>query len=139
MKIVLDTNIVLDTLAKREPFFANSNAVLKLVAEGKVGGAVSANTLTDIYYILRKHLDKETIIAALKALMELLEILDVTRDECLSALDSPMNDFEDALLASCAGKWQADCIVTRNKKDFKSSPVKAVIPEEFLDNEENFD
>jgi predicted nucleic acid-binding protein len=132
MKIALDTNIVLDALARREPFFEQSQAVIRLVAEGKTDGAITANAITDMYYILRKHLDNEALKAALRGLMELLEVMEVTGDNCLAALDLPMNDYEDAILACCAKNWAADCIVTRNTKDFTHSPVKAMTPKDFL-------
>jgi predicted nucleic acid-binding protein len=132
MKIALDTDIVLDMLARREPFFERSRAVIRLVAEGKAKGAVTANAITDIYYILRKHLDKEAVKAALRGLMELVEVVAVTGGECLAALDLTMDDYEDALLACCARDWDADCIVTRNMKDFANSPVKALTPDDFL-------
>lgn len=132
MKIMIDTNIVLDVLGRREPFFAQSEAILRLVAEGKARGAITANTVTDIYYILRKSLDHETLKAALLGLMELLEVADVTGLECLAALGLPMKDYEDALLACCAKSWGADCIVTRNVKDFAGSPVRALSPDDFL-------
>jgi len=134
MKIAFDTNIVLDVLARREPFFERSQAVVRLVSEGRAQGAVTANAMTDMYYILRKHLDKEPLKAALRGVMELLEVMEVTGDDCLAALDLPMDDYEDALLACCAGNWGADCIVTRNTKDFARSPVKAMTPDDFLKN-----
>jgi predicted nucleic acid-binding protein len=133
MKIALDTNIVLDVLARREPFFEQSQAVVRLVSEGKAEGAVTANAITDIYYILRRHLDKEAVKAALRGLMELLEVAAVTGGECRAALDLAMDDYEDALLACCVRNWGAGCIVTRNAKDFANSPVRALTPGEFLD------
>lgn len=132
MKILFDTNIVLDVLACREPFFENSQAIIRLVAEGKIEGAISANSVTDIYYILRKHLDPVALRVALRGLMELLDVADVTVTECLNALDLPMNDYEDAVLACCAQGWKADCIVTRNEKDFLHSPIPALSPVDFL-------
>jgi predicted nucleic acid-binding protein len=134
MKITLDTNIVLDTLARREPFFTQSQPVIRLAAEGEVEGAITANSLTDIYYILRKHLDKEAVKTALRGLLELLEVVEVTGNDCLAALDLPMDDYEDALLACCAKNWAADYIVTRNTRDFVHSPVKAMDPEDFMKN-----
>jgi predicted nucleic acid-binding protein len=132
MKAVIDTNIVLDILAHREPFFEQSQLVMQLVAEGKVEGSITANTITDIYYVLRKHLDNETLRTALRGLMELLEVVDVTGVQCLAALDLIVKDYEDALLACCAKSWEADYIITRNVKDFTHSPVKAMSPNDFL-------
>lgn len=133
MKAAIDTNIVLDVLARREPFFAQSNAILRLVASGKIEGAITANTITDICYILRKSLDGEKRKETLRGLMELFEVLDVTREECMAALDLPVEDYEDALLACCAETWRADCIVTRNEKDFAHARVAALSPGDFLD------
>lgn len=132
MKIVLDTNIVLDTLANREPFFEMSHAVMQLVADGTVQGCITANSITDIHYILRKHLDKETLMTALRNLLDLFEIVALTRAECIGALELSMKDYEDALLSCCAKSCNAECIVTRNTKDFVESPVKAMTPEAFL-------
>lgn len=132
MRIMIDTNIVLDTLARREPFFEQSQAVLQLVATGSIEGAITASTITDIYYILRKHLGSEALRSALYGLIELLEVVEVTRADCLTALNLPMDDYEDALLVCCAGNWRADCIITRNAKDFTHSPIRAITPQEFL-------
>lgn len=134
MKIVIDTNIVLDILAKREPFFENSHAVILLAAQGKLSAAITANSITDIYYIMRKSMNNEALKSALRELIELLEIITVGREQCLDALELPMTDFEDALLASCAKTWDASCIVTRNIKDFVDSPIKALSPSDFVKN-----
>ena len=132
MKIVIDTNVVLDTLGVRQPFFEKSNAVMQLVAQGKIDGSITANTVTDIAYLMRKYMSANAIKGALEGLMDMLEVLEVNRNMCYQALDSPMIDFEDALLAACANRWDADFIVTRNVKDFEGSPVSAISPEGFL-------
>jgi len=105
---------------------------MQSVANGTVKGCITANTVTDIYYILRKHLDKESLKDALRGLFVLLEIAAVTHSECVEALDLSMTDYEDALLSCCAYSWNAEYIVTRNTKDFVGSPVKALTPEDFL-------
>ena len=133
MRLTIDTNIVLDVLGRREPFFEHSQAVLQLVAEGKEEGSIVATSLTDIYYILRKSLDDTTLRAALRGLIELLDIAEVSGGECLAALNMQMADYEDALLACCARSWKADYIVTRNIKDFAGSPIKAITPMDLMD------
>lgn len=132
MKVVIDTNVILDVLSHREPFFEQSRAIVQLAAEGKIHAALTANTITDIYYVLRKHLDKGAVESSLRGLMELFDVVDVTGVECLAALDLGMNDYEDALMACCALRWGAGCIVTRNTKDFRLSPVMSRTPEEYL-------
>jgi len=132
MKIIFDTNIILDVLAHREPFFEKSRAVMQFVAENKVKGAITANIVTDIFYVLRKHMDNETLKTALRNLMELFEVVEVSQIDCISALDLTIKDYEDSLLICCAKRWKADCIITRNIGDFKYSPVKAITPADFL-------
>lgn len=132
MRATIDTNIVLDVLMKREPFFSQSLAVMSLATEGRIEGAITANTITDIFYILRKTLDQDSLRQAIRGLMELVAVIEVNYDTCMAALNVPMSDYEDALLACCARQWRCDYIVTRNMKDFANSPVPAILPDDFL-------
>ena len=132
MKIVLDTNVILDVLANREPFADDSEAVLTACLGSQSEAAITANTVTDIAYVLHKHLDRASIKVALLGLLELVNVVEVNRGNCIGAFDLAMNDYEDALLAHCAKGWGADYIVTRNKKDFSASPITALTPSEFL-------
>lgn len=133
MNVMLDTNVILDVLGKREPFVQNSAQVLMLAAKSKLYASMTANTVTDIYYLSKKHLqDHAAVKNALLNLMDILEVVDVTKADCVKAFDLPINDFEDALLAHCAKRVKADCIITRNVKDFVGSPVEAITPEDFL-------
>lgn len=134
MRIFVDTNIVLDVLQMREGFFEESLAVLEHIAQGKATGLLPAGNVSDIYYVIRKggkaaDAAKRDIVS----LMTMLEICDTTRGDIKAALPLPMRDFEDAILASAAKREKADCIVTRNTKDFSGSPVRALSPTEFLD------
>ena len=132
MKIVIDTNVVLDLLTSREPFVDAAELVFTAVASGQIQAAITANTVTDIAYLLRKHLDREAIKTALLGLMELVEVLEISGRHCVAAFDLPIADYEDALLTYCAKGWSADYIATRNTKDFKDSPVLALEPGELL-------
>jgi predicted nucleic acid-binding protein len=133
MTIMIDTNIILDVLGKREPFLKHSAKVLMLAAQKKFSACITANTITDIYYLTRKHIpDPEKIRIILLDLMDVLNVVDVTRTDCVKAFDLSMNDHEDALLARCAKRIKANFIVTRNPDDFINSPVPAIIPEDFL-------
>jgi predicted nucleic acid-binding protein len=135
MNVLIDTNVVLDVLGNREPFVQHSEAVLTLAAQNRIAAAITANTVTDIYYLLRKHLsDNEAVKTALMGLLELLDVIEVTKADCLKAFDLPMGDYEDALLACCAKRRDAEYIVTRNPKDFVNSPVEAITPGDFLRN-----
>ncbi|UQZ87856.1 DNA-binding protein [Deltaproteobacteria bacterium Smac51] len=134
MKVVVDTNIVIDVLTDREPFVMHSENVFNIIANNRLQAAITANTITDIAYLLRKHChDLQIVRNSLANLMELFEVIEVSKERCVRALDLPINDFEDALLAECARKWGAELIITRNLKDFTSSPVPAVSPNELLE------
>jgi len=133
MRILVDTNIVLDVLLRRTDFFNASYNVLKLSTLDKAEVLVTANAITDIYYILRranKNADKskEVIIQLLK----LVGIADAIASDIMNALSSKVTDFEDALVGAIARRVKADYIVTRNTKDFSNSPVPAIDPINFL-------
>jgi len=133
MKVLIDTNVILDALMRREPWVRSTEAVLMAVAEEKVTGCITASTFTDLYYLLRKRqLDKDLTRQTLLDLIAVVDVLDVTGTDCERAFDLPMRDYEDALLAYCAKRHRADRIITRNVKHFEGSPVVAVTPDEFL-------
>ncbi len=133
MKIVLDTNVIMDLLADRRPFADNAESIMQLVAKEVIAAAVTANSITDLAYLLRKHLpDGDAIRLALLDLMGLVEVIAVGREQCVRATELPVHDYEDALLAVCAKQWGADMIVTRNTRDFRQSPIQAVTPGDFL-------
>jgi predicted nucleic acid-binding protein len=133
MKALIDTNVILDALMEREPWAKAAQNVMLAVAGEKTEGCVTASTITDIYYLLRKYLrDKEKTRQALFGLLSVITVLDVTGKDCEEALRLPMTDYEDALLAYCAKRHKVDRIMTRNVKHFDGSPVKAIQPEEFI-------
>ena len=133
MKLLIDTNVVLDALMAREPWAASAQAILLAVAEEKAEGCITASSFTDIHYILRKHLrDNEKTKQALLGLLAVVAVLDVTGIDCEKAFELPMHDYEDALLAYCGKRHKVDHIVTRNPKHFEGSPVKVISPEDML-------
>ncbi|MBS3976480.1 MAG: PIN domain-containing protein [Syntrophomonadaceae bacterium] len=133
MRILIDTNIVLDVLLRRTDFFDASYKVLKLSTLGKAETFVTASAITDIYYFLhRANKDagksKETIIR----LLNIVSIADTTGSDIMNALPSRILDFEDAVAGAIAKRIKAERIVTRNTKDFSNSPVPAIDPKAFL-------
>jgi len=133
MKLLIDTNIVLDALIVREPWAESAQSVLLAIAEEKAEGCITASTVTDIYYILQKTLkDKEQTKQALLGLFASINVLDVNGTDCEKAFELSMSDYEDALLAYCGKRHKADLIVTRNPKHFVGSPVKSISPEDVL-------
>lgn len=133
MRIMIDTNIVLDVLLKREPFLQASYEIIKQSALGKHDGFISAAAATDIYYLLRRSLkDDAKAKESMEKLLQLVGIADALGEDAHAAVASNMADFEDALVAAIAERCQMEYVVTRNVKDFAKPPVKAIAPDEFL-------
>ena len=117
MRLMIDTNIFLDVLTQREPFYADSKAVLKLCESKKVQGFLSASSITDIFYLVHRYLHStEMAYKALGSILDIAKVLSVTNDDVLNAYLTRAADFEDCLLATCAKSNKCDAIVTRNKK-----------------------
>jgi predicted nucleic acid-binding protein len=133
MKVLIDTNIVLDVLGNREPFVQHSAEILILAAQQKLSASITANTNTNIYYLTKKYIsNREDIKRTILGLIEVLDVIDVTRSDCIKAFELSMTDYEDALLAQCARRTKAAYIITRDTKDFSTSPVEAITPKDFL-------
>jgi predicted nucleic-acid-binding protein len=110
-----------------------SSKVLRLVETKQLKGYITANSVTDIHYILNRSIkDKEKLYSVLDILLKLVEIIDVTAKDIKKAFHSKANDFEDELISVCAECSNIDYIVTRNIKDFSHSSVPAITPEDFL-------
>ena len=134
MNWMIDTNVILDVLLKREPFFEASSAVLHQCENREVQGYVSASAVTDIFYLTRKALGSiDETYRLIDALLNTVRVLTVTNEDVLIALQMKARDFEDCLLATCAKSNRCEGIVTRNKKDFLSFDIPLFTPEEFLE------
>lgn len=133
MRLMIDTNIFLDVLAEREPFFKDSKAVLDLCENKRVQGFLPASSATDIFYLIRRQLHSvDLAYKALGSVLDIAKVLTVTNEDVLNAYLQRASDFEDCLLATCAKANQCDAIVTRNKKDFLSFGITLLSPEELL-------
>ncbi len=133
MKIMCDTNVVMDVLLDRKPFVADSYKVLSLCEEQKIAGFVSASSVTDIYYLVRKYTHSaELAYQAVEKLLEIVQVCSVTDRDVLAAFQKRAKDFEDCLVSVCARSIHCDYIVTRNKKDFEEFDIPAILPSELL-------
>ncbi len=133
MKLLIDTNILLDVLLKKESFYYKAVEVLELVQYDNVQEYVSAAAVTDIYYIAYKYLkDKELVRQLLKRLMGIVSIAAVSEKEIEEALELAWNDFEDSVQYAVALLNEMDGIVTRNPKDYKRADMKVWSPEQVL-------
>ena len=132
MRILLDSNVVIDFFEGREPFFEESARVIEQVEQGVVTGLLCATTLTTIAYLAGKTLGKRQAVEQVRRLLTLFEVAPVTRAVLDAALAGNMTDFEDAVLAEAAHQAGAQAIITRNLKDFARSPVRAYTPRQWL-------
>ena len=133
MKILVDTNVIIDTLTGREPFRESAEQIFILAANQIEDMYITASSATDIYYLVRKHLhNTEQSKNTMSKLYQLFGILDVTARDCQDALLLDMKDYEDAVISCCAKRNQMDYIVTRNIKDYEHSKVKVLLPDDFI-------
>lgn len=132
MRILLDTNVVLDVLQSRQPFSHHATELFARVERGELEGVLCATTLTTIDYLLTQAMSGQEAKAVIRGLLGLFGVAAVTRVVLEAALESPMPDFEDAVLAHAASHAGAERIITRNTRDFRGSPVPAMEPAEFI-------
>ena len=133
MKIMCDTNIILDVLLERQPFVEDSYKVLSLCEDHRLESFVSASSVTDIYYLVRKYTHStELACQAVGKMLEIVKVCSVTNNDVLTAYQKRAKDFEDCLVATCAKSIRCDAIITRNKKDFEEFGICLFTPSELL-------
>lgn len=133
MRILIDTNIILDIVQKQEPFFADSYQALRKAIETNVECLISASAATDIFYMLRRAFQSsQKAKERIEQLSQIFAFADVQGADIQTALMRSMPDFEDAVVDAVAERSGASYILTRNIRDFAGSSVPAVTPAEFL-------
>jgi len=133
VKVLLDTNVILDHILSREPYAKNVAKIFDMICEDKVEAVFTTNSVTDIYYIVSKRLGDTTAREALRNLFNVLVIVSIAGDDCISALNLPMTDFEDAVVAVCANKGSIDYIVSNDEEFLQvDSNIARVIPSDDL-------
>lgn len=138
MKLLIDTNVVLDVLLKREPFFKAATEVLNLAQRSDVREYVSASAITDIYYIARRQMkDHAAVKDLLKRLLMVVSVAAVSEQEIQNALSLEWTDFEDSVQYSVALLNEMDGIVTRNPADYQGSNIQIWLPEQLLEMQTN--
>ncbi|MEE3719172.1 PIN domain-containing protein [Tumidithrix elongata RA019] len=130
MKVLIDTNVVLDFLQEREPFVKNATRLFERIDAGEIEGLIAATTITNIYYIVRKALGALAAQDAITQVLTDLNICVVDRDVLERAIALNFNDFEDAVQYVCGVVHGVDAIVTRDASGFVSSEIPVVLPEE---------
>ncbi len=132
MKILIDTNVVLDLLLEREPFLETAILLFEKIERGNFTGYIAATTITNIFYIIRKTEGHEVALGAINRLLIGLHFCGVDRHTVETALNLGLKDFEDSIQLACATLNQLDGIVTRDRKDFIGSPLPIYTPTELL-------
>lgn len=134
MRVLIDTNVILDVLLKRSPFYEAAIEVLKLSVREDIQEFVSASAITDIYYIAYKNMrDKAVVRELLKKLLLIVSVAGVLEEEIQKALELGWKDFEDSVQYSVALLNEMNGLITRNVKDYSSSEIQVWEPNQFLE------
>ncbi len=132
-RILVDTNILLDYLLTREPFYEDAKKVVLTCTEGETEGCIAAHSISNMFYILRKDYDVKDRREILTNLCTIFDVEGIDKVKLLSGLQNEnFSDFEDCLQMECAKAYNAEYIVTRNVDDYRSSEVKAILPKDYL-------
>lgn len=132
MRVLLDTNVVLDLLLERDPWRVQAVGVAEAASDGRLAAHVSASSITDNFYISRRLVGTEPARRVVRACLDTLEIVGVTRELLDAAERRTGADFEDNLQIECALAAGLDAIVTRDPGGFAASPIRALTPSELL-------
>jgi len=131
-RLFLDTNVVIDVLGEREPFYDSAAKIATLADKGKVNLIISALSYSTVFYLLSKFENNEVVKEKLRKFKVIAETSDLTDRIIDKGLSSKFTDFEDALQYHCAIKLDCNILITRNEKDFKGSDIPVMTPDEYL-------
>ena len=133
MKILIDTNVLIDYILKREPYTESAEKILFLCKNRKIDGCIAAHSVMNMFYILRKEMTVNEIRLFIVSLSKVTDIIGVDKPKIFRAIvNENFKDFEDCVQMECAKEFCADYIVTRNIKDFQNSVIKPILPDGFL-------
>ena len=130
--ILVDTNVLLDVLAKREPFYSSAAAVWSAVETGTIAGSISAISFNNTCYIMRKFGGESAARKAIVALRDIFTVVPLDTRILNQSIDSAIADFEDAIQLHSAVRAGARYLVTRNPTHFATDVLAAVSPDEYL-------
>lgn len=131
-KLFFDTNVVLDLLGERQPFYDSAAKITTLADKGEIQIVVSALTYSTVYYLLSKFEDKALVKEKIRKFKVIAETSDLADKIIDKGLSSTFSDFEDSLQYYCAIKNGCNILITRNSKDFKESDISVLSPDEYL-------
>ncbi len=135
MRVLIDTNVLIDLIAMREPWYTYALRIVDACDRNLLSGCIAAHSIPNIYYILRRELSSDARKEALKALCEIFAVEGLDKYKLIEALqDMLFHDFEDCLQMCCASSFNADYIITRNEDDFMNSRIPSIAPDVFCHN-----
>jgi predicted nucleic acid-binding protein len=132
MKVLFDTNVILDVLLARRPHVRAAAVLLNYVDQGKIEGVVCATTVTTLHYLASKAVGAEKAIQHLRTLLEMFGVAAVDSSVLKSALELSFSDFKDAVLHEAGRASGVGAIVTRNTRDFAKATLSILSPDELL-------
>lgn len=130
--ILIDLNIILDVLQKREPFFEASAGLLAAVETGQVEGYVAAHSITTLFYLIQKGRSAADARATITNLLQFIKVIPIDQATIEQALNLDYRDFEDAVQMIAAVQSKMDCLITRNIKDYQPPLLSVLQPVDFL-------
>ena len=130
--ILIDLDILLDVLQMYEPFYETSASLLAAVETGRVQGYVAAHSLTTLFHLIQKDKSSAEARATITNLLQFINIAPVDQSTIEQALNLDYRDFEDAVQMISAVACKADCLVTRNLKDYQPTLLPVMQPVDFL-------
>jgi len=131
-KILIDTNIVLDFALHRQDFGEDARNLILFLVKNQIKSYITASSITDIYYVLKKAKGHDDAIVFLKNSINIIKVIGVDEEVIINALNSEMKDFEDAVQTESAKQNDIEIIITRDKIDYKNSGLKIYIPKEYI-------
>jgi predicted nucleic acid-binding protein len=132
LSVLIDLNVILDVLQRREPFYATSARVLACAETGIVEGWIAAHSVTTLFYLLAKYQSANQARVTLSELLSFLSVATVDQTVIEQALKLPYRDFEDAVQMMAAVRTGAEYLVTRNMQHYESGPLPVIQPAELL-------
>ena len=137
MRAILDTNVVVDVLQRREPWFQDGAVIFRAIANKQVTGCLTAKQIADLYFFSRKQFKGEENVdprarQVVGKILSFFELIDTLGIDCQNALGINNGDYEDAILIESAARAGVEYIVTRNPAHYKTSSVQVYSPAEFV-------
>jgi len=132
MRVLLDTDVVLDFVLRREPFAEPAAALFQLYRRGDIDCYVSGITIVNVFYVTRKLKGINVAKLAVEGLLAALMVCPIDQNILNDARRLPFSDYEDAVQHACAAAGGLDAIVTRNLEDYKNATLPVFTPADFL-------